>query len=103
LERAPEKIQAAVHTAVANFNKAEARLYTDLLLSVAASVAKAHDEKDDMVDIPDPFGHAIANTVPFFERLLAFMDGLERNADERYLYDAGNVFDEMKISQKETS
>lgn len=106
LETTPHEVELAVLNVIDNFSKQEARLYVDLLISAGASVAQAHDEKDDFYFHDDgplpPMADLISNFRQFYYRTLMFFNDLHQDDTARYLYDENSIFDQMKISGKES-
>lgn len=104
LASVPQEVGLVMDKVIANFSKSEARLYADMLIAVGASVAQAYDEKDDFFLSGDKFADFvtfIANAKPLYYRILMFFSRIHADKNAKYLYDSGDLFDEMKISQKE--
>jgi hypothetical protein len=101
LESVPDETEAAVRAVLENFSKDEARVYSDLLLSVGAAVGKAYDKKDDYVT-----GYFLANTEDniqqIIERILGHFSRLQQDETAKYLYDENSVFDQMAIGDKDS-
>ena len=104
LASVPDEVYAAAQIALENFSKDEARLYTDMVLSAAASIAQAYDEKDDFVfqDGAPDIAYIIANMGGLFARLLSLFNRVHEDKNAKYLYDQSDIFDEMKISAAES-
>jgi hypothetical protein len=105
LQSVPQEVASAVSMALDNFSKAEARLYADMLLSVAASVAQAHDERDDMFLTHNYIVDKVTflgNARQLFYRFLMRFSSIHAPENARYLYEQDDIFDELKISTKET-
>lgn len=105
LQNVPLEIGDAFKSVLENFSKPEARLYADILISVGASVAQAYDEKDDFFLASNRFTDtmfSLGNFQPFFHRTLMFFSNIYADKEAKHLYENDNIFDEMKISTKES-
>lgn len=107
LKTTPDDIEQIMLNVIDNFSKGEARLYADIILSVAASVAQTHYEWTDtrliqkLSDILWPqFWPELA--IVFCERTLYHLSNLGADKDAKYLYATTNPFDEMNISLEES-
>ena len=105
LSGVPQEVESAIRTVLENFPKSEARLYADMLLSVGASVAQAYDEKDDFFTTGNPVVDAVTfvtNARPIYHRILMLFSKLHEDENAKYLYDENDIFDQIKISTKES-
>ncbi len=87
-----------------NFSKSEARLYSDIVISAAASVAQAHDERDEFFSTGDRVVDSVTfltNMRPLFHRFLMFFSDMHADKNAKYLYESNDMFDQLKISSKE--
>jgi hypothetical protein len=102
LESVPDETTAAVKAVLDNFSKDEARIYADLLISVAASAGKAYDKKDDYLTGYGLISDGINNSQQIIGRILKFFAGLQQDETAKYLYDENSAFDQMAIGDKDT-
>lgn len=104
-ENIPIKVEEAMKTVLDNFDKSEARLYASILLALSASVAQAHDEKDDFARMENrwlSFTTIFSNIQPIYHRILMFLSDTYNGERARKLYEPDDIFDQMKISTKES-
>ena len=88
LETVPGEIEEAVSVAIAEYPKEEARLYADMLITSAASVAQAHDERDHST---------------LWDRIMMGLANFGKDPAAKYLYEADDLFDHLKISDTEAA
>lgn len=105
LRTVPQELEDTITLALDNFEKREARLYADIVMSACGSVGKAYDEKDEYTDMGGGIEDAFmwtANIKHIFYRILMKFEDLHQDDVARYLYNENNIFDQMKISTKES-
>lgn len=101
LENTPDELRQTAKIVLENFSKKEARLYFDIVMAAASSVAQAFDEKDDINFVNGPLG-VLANPKQYYYRFLMIFRKIHETEHDKMLYDESDIFDQFKISTKES-